>query len=290
MIPSESIQQWAHRAPWPVSRQIEQDLIISRALCDIFNSASLAGKLAFRGGTAINKLLFDVPTRYSEDIDLVQLEKEPIGKVLDGIRDALSWLGKANVSAAAHSVHMIFKFEPEDASQKSLKLKVEVNTREHTNLMGTKDYPFSIENKWYTSSANIISFHPDELFATKLRALLQRRKNRDLFDLGEGLSRLNLDASKVLEGFNHYLSLEGQAINRAEAEKRMLLKLQKSLIEDISPLLPSSENYSEDKAIEAFGKIWYTLVVNLPGPAWKLTEENVQALRAQRFPGLLKKN
>ena len=51
--------------------------MISRALSDLFNSEKLRGKLAFRGGTAINKLLFGKPLRYSEDIDLVQTEEEP---------------------------------------------------------------------------------------------------------------------------------------------------------------------------------------------------------------------
>lgn len=90
MIPASYIQEWSHKAPWPDARQVEQDLIISRALCDLFNSPVLAGKLAFRGGTAINKLLFRQPLRYSEDIDLVQTEPEPIGSTIDAIRDVLA--------------------------------------------------------------------------------------------------------------------------------------------------------------------------------------------------------
>ena len=78
MIPLSHIQEWSAIAPWPDSRQIEQDLIISRALCDLFNSPALAGAIAFRGGTAIHKLLCDRPLRYSEDIDLVQVRPEPI--------------------------------------------------------------------------------------------------------------------------------------------------------------------------------------------------------------------
>jgi hypothetical protein len=54
VIPSSYIQEWFAVAPWPDSSQIEQDLIISRAICDLFNSPALAGKIAFRGGTAIN--------------------------------------------------------------------------------------------------------------------------------------------------------------------------------------------------------------------------------------------
>jgi predicted nucleotidyltransferase component of viral defense system len=79
MIPSSYLQEWSAHAPWSDSRQIEQDLIICRALCDLFNAPVLAGKIAFRGGTAINKLLFKKPLRYSEDIDLVQTQ--PFGSL-----------------------------------------------------------------------------------------------------------------------------------------------------------------------------------------------------------------
>ncbi len=49
-------QEWSTKAPWPDSRQVEQDLIISRALCDLFNSQALAGRVAFRGGTTIDAI------------------------------------------------------------------------------------------------------------------------------------------------------------------------------------------------------------------------------------------
>ncbi len=94
MIPTAFLQAWSTKAPWPDLRQVEQDLIICRALCDLFNAPALAGKIAFRGGTAIHKLLFKQPLRYSEDIDLVQAHPEPIGGTVDAIRAALSWLGK----------------------------------------------------------------------------------------------------------------------------------------------------------------------------------------------------
>ncbi len=79
MIPRAYLQEWSAKTPWPDPRQVEQDLIICRALCDLFNDPFLAGRIAFRGGTAINKLLFRQALRYSEDIDLVQTQAEPIG-------------------------------------------------------------------------------------------------------------------------------------------------------------------------------------------------------------------
>lgn len=158
MIPSSYIQEWSSEAPWPDSRQIEQDLIITRALCNLFSSSALAGKIAFRGGTAINKLLFKQPLRYSEDIDLVQIKSEPIGATIDAIRDELSWLGGCNRRQAGHSMHMVFKFAPEAALETELKLKVEINTREHKGLYGIKKYPFELASSWYQEKTEIMSF------------------------------------------------------------------------------------------------------------------------------------
>lgn len=287
MIPSSFIQAWSAKTPWPDSRQVEQDLIISRALCDLFNASALKGKLAFRGGTAINKLSFKQPLRYSEDIDLVQTNAEPIGATVDAIRNALSWLGKCSTEHAGHSMHLVYKFTPEADPQATLKLKVEINTREHGTLLGYKTYPFSMESDWFQGSTEIVSFHPEELFGTKLRALLQRRKNRDLFDLHQGLSQLDLKADKLIACFDHYLALEGKPISRAIAEQRMLEKLTRSITEDIAPLLPAGIRFNDDDALQAFERVWTELIALIKGDAWKLTEKAIEELRVKKYPGLL---
>lgn len=287
MIPQSYLQAWAAKAPWPDLRQVEQDLIICRALCDLFNAPVLQDKIAFRGGTAINKLLFRQPLRYSEDIDLVQTQAEPIGATVDAIRGALSWLGKCNREQAGHSMHLVFKFSPEVDVQSTLKVKVEINTREHENLFGIRRYPFEVENGWYQGKTEIASFEPEELFGTKLRALLQRRKNRDLFDLGEGLKTLGLNTGKLLASFEHYLALEGRPITRAIAEQRMLEKLTHNLTEDIAPLLPVGVRFNAGDALDAFERVWSELVVRLNGDAWKLTGQAITDLRAKVYPTLL---
>lgn len=289
MIPSAYIQAWSAKAPWPDARQVEQDLIICRALCDLFSAPALKGKIAFRGGTAIHKLLFEQPLRYSEDIDLVQTQAEPIGTTVDAIRDALSWLGMCKREQAGHSMHMVFKFTPEADAQATLKLKVEINTREHESLFPIRLYPFAVESDWYLGKAEIASFEPEETFSTKLRALLQRRKNRDLFDLHHGLEQLKMDPDKLIACFDHYLALEGQAITRAMAEQRMLEKLTRSLTEDIGPLLPAGIRFNEDDAIQAFERVWTELIARIKGDAWKLTDKVLEELRAKRLPGLLRR-
>lgn len=287
MIPLACLRAWSAVAPWPDLQQVEQDLVICRALCDLFNAPALRGKIAFRGGTAINKLLFRQPLRYSEDIDLVQTHAEPIGATIDAIRNALSWLGACRREQAGHSMHLVFRFAPEVDAESELKLKVEINTREHESLLGVRHYPFTVENDWYQGKTEIASFEPEELFGTKLRALLQRRKNRDLFDLGEGLKELALDTDKLVACFEHCLALEGKPITRAIAEQRMLEKLTRSLTEDVAPLLPAGVRFNDDDAIDVFERVWLQLVVRLKGDAWKLTEKVVAELRAKRYPALL---
>jgi predicted nucleotidyltransferase component of viral defense system len=84
MIPQLNITAWSAQVPWGEPRQVEQDLIISRAVVDLFSDPFLRNEIRFRGGTALNKLHFPKPLRYSEDIDLVRTTAGPI----DGLRSA----------------------------------------------------------------------------------------------------------------------------------------------------------------------------------------------------------
>jgi Nucleotidyl transferase AbiEii toxin, Type IV TA system len=81
MIPAQNFIAWNRSVPWAEQRQVEQNLIISRALVELFNDPFLREQLRFRGGTALNKLHLPKPLRYSEDIDLVRTTAGPIGPV-----------------------------------------------------------------------------------------------------------------------------------------------------------------------------------------------------------------
>lgn len=89
MIPKDFIKNWRQKVNWLFDRQVEQDLVISRALVALYNHPEIMASLAFRGGTALNKLFFSPATRYSEDLDFVQINDEPIGKTLSNIRSVL---------------------------------------------------------------------------------------------------------------------------------------------------------------------------------------------------------
>lgn len=63
MIPRAHITAWRAVAPWPDDGQVEQDLVLSRAIVELFSGDHIAGHFAMRGGTALNKLALAAPLR-----------------------------------------------------------------------------------------------------------------------------------------------------------------------------------------------------------------------------------
>ena len=111
MIPKAFINEWREHAPWRIDAQVEQDLVISRALVDMYSVPELRERLAFRGGTALYKLHLLPPARYSEDIDLVQVEAKPIGETLDIVRGVLDpWLGTPQRKFKEGRVNLVYRF------------------------------------------------------------------------------------------------------------------------------------------------------------------------------------
>ena len=115
------------------------------------------------------------------------------------------------------------------------------------------------------------------MLATKLRALLQRDKGRDLFDLAHALAVFDeLDTAKVIEYFQRYLQRAELGVSRAEAEQRMFAKLRSPrFLADMRPLLaPTAAQTLTDEAVnKAFADVFTTFVAQLPGEHWARTEE-----------------
>jgi predicted nucleotidyltransferase component of viral defense system len=278
MIPAQNIVAWSNVVPWADQRQVEQDLIISRALIDIFNDDLLSAELRFRGGTALNKLHFPKPLRYSEDIDLVRTTAGPIGPILDQLRVVLEpWLGRAQFDQSPVAPKFRFRVEAEDGNGVPIRLKVEINTREIEAYDPPQAMPLRINNPWFAGEAAIPTFSREEMLATKLRALMQRDKGRDLYDLSHALDVFEgLDVDRVTEMFGRYLQSGGQSISRAQAEERMFAKLANPrLLTDMRPLLPAAqaEALSDDATKEAFERVFEGLVAKIAGDTWVRTDE-----------------
>ncbi|MDR2569981.1 MAG: nucleotidyl transferase AbiEii/AbiGii toxin family protein, partial [Oscillospiraceae bacterium] len=253
------IIEWRETAPWQELRYVEQDLLISRALVSIYRNKFLRSKLAFRGGTAMYKLFITEPVRYSEDIDFVQIDAEPIGEILDNIRAALSFIGEPKVVRKADSVKLLYRFNAEEPQGVVLRLKVEINSREHFSVYKLEPQLFTVNNQWYSGNCEITTYRFDELIGTKIRALYQRRKGRDLLDIYIALKSGMIDPSVAVECFRKYIGYNGHRIpNASEFADNLHEKMQYSDFRDeILPYLAININYD---AYEAYNMVLENIV------------------------------
>lgn len=268
MIPRDYITEWRTHVPWVQDLQVEQNLVISRALVEIFSNPILSEALAFRGGTALYKLYLKPPARYSEDIDLVQVRGEPSGPVMSALRSVLDpWLGAPRWKQTEGRVTFIYRFGSEDAPPINMKLKVEINSREHFAIYGLKRVTFAVSSRWYEGQCKIPTYDLDELLGTKLRALYQRRKGRDLFDLAVALQQDSADPARIIKAFSAYMDHGGHTVTRALFEMNMQQKLtDPQFAADIGPLLASGYTWDMGEAARAIGS---ALIARLPGEPWR---------------------
>lgn len=268
MIPRDYITEWRANAPWVQDFQVEQDLAICRALVDIFTHPLLSRALAFRGGTALYKLYLKPAARYSEDIDLVQVNAEPAGPVMDALREVLDpWLGRAQYKQTDGRVTFNHRFQSEDPTPVPLRLKVEINTREHFTEHGLQRVPFSVESRWFSGACEINTYDLDELMGTKLRALYQRRKGRDLFDMHVALSQGNVDPARLVAAFSRYMREGGHHVTRAVFEENLALKIEdQRFVSDIPPLLAAGQDWNP---ADAAALVMRSICPLLSGDPWQ---------------------
>lgn len=257
MIPQRYITEWSEIAPWKANEQVEQDLIICRALVRLFSDEFIAEKVAFRGGTALHKLFLGPQPRFSEDIDLVQISAEPIGSSIDKIRKLLSFLGEPKIRQKDRNTTMIFNFESEIQPVQILKLKVEINCREHFSVFDFEKKTFIVNSLWFNGQCKITTYEFEELLGTKLRAHYQRKKGRDLYDLFKALrSTDSLSKEKIIQVFQHYMMHEVTGIpSKASYLKNLEDKItDPEFLGDTTALLRPDETYDPDEGFDLVRK------------------------------------
>ena len=202
MITRNDITAWGIEHPWPETDQVEQDLLLSQAICVIADDSFLKDELALRGGTAFHKLLLQEPYRYSEYLDYVRTTEGGIGKVMRRLTDIGSELGYSVNTKMGMFPKVIWKFT--SASGLPGKIKIEINTQERKPIHGFYFADYHVDSPYYSGNAKVRTFISEELTATKIRALYQRSKGRDLYDLWLAIKILSLDKAVILDTFEAY--------------------------------------------------------------------------------------
>lgn len=271
MILQKDITEWRSTAPWPRPDQIEHDLILSRAICELYLSPVVARDLVFRGGTALHKLFFEKAGRFSEDLDFVQTRAEPIGDTVRAVRDCLdSWLGKPEWKQNYGRFTLTYRFDTEIAPIVTRKIKIEINTREHFHLQPYLKKVFKVNSSWFEGESEVTTYMFEELLATKLRALYQRKKGRDLYDFWFVMQQQkDIDISAVIGMFKQYMAYSNITVSRAEFEKNLFLKKTDKIFDaDIRSLLTVDQlgSYSSSEAYEI---LFNDFLSKMEGNSWK---------------------
>lgn len=252
MIPRAFIMEWQHTAPWPGDEQIEQDLILSRILVELYQNDFLKEQLIFRGGTALNKLYFPSPVRYSEDLDFVQITAGPIKKIVKTIQSIVDpWLGKSSTDPRKDGFRIYYQFAPESDPEGLKRIKIEINTREHFSVLPIRAITFSVKSQWFTGNCTLKTYNINELLATKMRALYQRKKGRDLFDLDWAVRHNEVNFQDITAAFKAYMDHQGNTVTQKQYIQNIQRKLKDYVfLHDIDNFIRADIRYDPVRAYE----------------------------------------
>ena len=251
--------------PWPSQVQVEQDLLLCRAMAALFDDAFLQSQIAMRGGTLLHKVHLAPPARYSEDIDLVVVGNRPeshirraLNRVLSGVLGTpkqSAWgdlkLAIRNTVKPSRVLRMTYAIPSLMEPGTNLEVVVEANVTERTPHLPVIRIPFEFPFQDSVVSTQVNGYDLHEMLGTKLRALFQRRRGRDLFDLywALTLAKPAMSPAKTIESFQHYLKLEGSVAGRAEFISLLDAHLaDRGFCSDMNPLLRVGITYDPQQA------------------------------------------
>jgi predicted nucleotidyltransferase component of viral defense system len=272
MILHRELAAWREHAPWPKDVQVEQDLLLTRAMAAIFSDEFLSGQVAIRGGTVLHKIHLAPAARYSEDIDLVLVGDRPEAHIQKALRRVLAPVLGAPRSSLFEDVKLTvrnlvlpsrvlrqeYRYVPL-AGPTEMKVKIEVNCNERRPFFNVVDLAHPLAPVvGYGKMVTIRSYDVDEVLGTKMRALLQRDQGRDLFDLWWALAPSRPATAhqatprRIIDAFMDYMAREGATVSVDVYVDDLHRKLaMRSFRNDVDGLLrPGLPPYDIDAAAE----------------------------------------
>ena len=199
MIDKQEILSYA--AKYSLSANtIEKDYVINWILAGIVNSKILREKWIFKGGTCLKKCYFEA-YRFSEDLDFTIIDTSHINRnfLMAEFRNVSNWIYEES-GIEIPVDHMQFEEYKNPRGNISvagkLAYKGPLQRRAHMSTIKldlTNDELMVRQPTWrnvhhsysdlHTEQLKILTYSIEEIFAEKLRALVERMRPRDLYDV-----------------------------------------------------------------------------------------------------------
>ncbi len=210
MISLDALNAWRPHHPWADDEQIEQDLIMTRVAIEIASHPELRDRLVWRGGTCLHKLFLPAALRYSEDLDYVaydlSIEANDMRTIRTGLREVAERIGlEVSKNPKTTRTRLTERFAYRSLGDTNRRIKVEINLDDVPPIEPLDRRQLVATTDWWRGGADVLTFQPVELIATKFRALAQRSKGRDLNDLDVAHHQLSLDDERLAHAAAHYL-------------------------------------------------------------------------------------
>ncbi len=126
-----------------------------------------------------------------------------VGKILDALRDIAEIVGFDHVNTDV-SRHPKVRLDSTFVSGGRMRIKIELNTYERSPARPIISKPFGVDSPWFTGNAKVLTYALEELAATKIRALFQRKKGRDMFDLWLAVKQGGVSPTGIAACFGPY--------------------------------------------------------------------------------------
>ncbi len=237
MITPEQIRTLAAR--YQINETVVAREYIQLAFLQKFYQKRASQSVYFKGGTAIH-LLFGAP-RFSEDLDFtVNAAPSEFDTHIQGVLDRMQreegveWKPKKSISGQ----QFLLTAQAPGTSQ-ALHIRLDFSFREEVlfpqrSIIRT-DYPVIFTSYLYHLSQ-------DELLAEKARAIMTRRKGRDLYDAWYLMSKgATLDYAVIQKKMAYYNISE---ITPTQILDKVLEFPEKEFVTDLRPFIPQNERAS----------------------------------------------
>jgi predicted nucleotidyltransferase component of viral defense system len=187
-ITTRIVRNWADQGRIPDLTLAELDYRLVHALQAIYADPFLRDRLCLKGGTALNKLYFPDHGRLSVDLDFNAVGPR------DQVLEERTQFSRQVMNALGHqdeNYDFTYRWRYDQATVYARytpltgvaqqRLKVEISFIERFAILGReqRSLPVSPPEKLVV----VNTYRLEELASTKLRALYDRRKGRDIYDL-----------------------------------------------------------------------------------------------------------